>query len=236
MSHLSEHDRWPATSLMGMLGGAEQHALLAKGVRRGFPAGETLVSEGDRRDEVYLLVSGFVKIFGNTYDGRQVLLSIRTTGDLIGELAALDGEPRSATVTAATKTETRMFGSETFRSFLDGHPSTAQAVQRYVNRKLRLATRHRIDVGGASVLVRLARVLDRLAVSHGRRTEAGIRIEVPLSQVELAALVGAAEPSVHRALSELRQRGILVTGYRHIVVADPPGLVEAAQEAPDSIA
>ncbi|GAA0392214.1 Crp/Fnr family transcriptional regulator [Acrocarpospora corrugata] len=220
---------------MGMLGGADQNALLSKGVIRRFPAGETLIHEGDRRDEVYLLVSGFVKIFGNTYDGRQVLLSIRTTGDLIGELAALDGEPRSATVTAATKTETRMFASDTFRAFLDAHQTTAQAVQRYVTRKLRLATRHRIDVGGASVLVRLARVLDRLAASHGRRTEGGIRIEVPLSQVELAALVGAAEPSVHRALSELRQRGIVVTGYRHIMIVDSAGLTDAAQEAPESI-
>ncbi|WP_214104919.1 Crp/Fnr family transcriptional regulator [Acrocarpospora catenulata] len=215
-----------------MLGGSEQNALLTTGATKSFLAGEHLVQEGDQRDEVYLLTSGFAKIFGNSYDGREVLLSIRTAGDLIGELAALDGEPRSATVTAATPVETRWYTAETFHALLRQHPPLGQAVQRYVTRKFRMATRHRIDVGGASVRVRLARVLDRLGRSHGRATPSGIRIEVPLSQVELAALVGAAEPSVHRALTGLRQRGIVVTGYKHTLISDPAALAAEAGEAP----
>lgn len=215
-----------------MLGGSEQNALLTTGATKSFLPGEHLVQEGDQRNEVYLLTGGFAKIFGNSYDGREVLLSIRTAGDLIGELAALDGEPRSATVTAATPMETRWYTAETFHALLQRHPALAQAVQRYVARKFRMATRHRIDVGGASVRVRLARVLDRLGRSHGRATPAGVRIEVPLSQVELAALVGAAEPSVHRALTGLRQRGIVVTGYKHTLISDPAALAAEAGEAP----
>jgi CRP-like cAMP-binding protein len=81
------------------------------------------------------------------------------------------------------------------------------------------------------VLVRLARVLDHLVESYATPCPEGLRIDVPLSQPELAALIGAAEPSLHRALAVLRGRGVLVTRYRRQIVRDRALLEAISRDA-----
>jgi CRP-like cAMP-binding protein len=122
-------------------------------------------------------------------DGGLALLSILGRGDLIGELAALDGQPRSATVTAASTVGTRALTRANFEEFPLNHPDAAAAVSRSVGAKPRWATQRRIDFSGRTVKVRVARVL-----------------------LELAALVGAAEPTVHKALTDLRRRQLVAPG------------------------
>ncbi len=68
--------------------------------------------------------------------------------------------------------------------------------------------------------MRLSSILDYLAQTYGRPCSEGTRIEVPLSQQELASLVGTSEPSLHRALARLRQEDLIITRYREIVVRD----------------
>ncbi|MFD0635017.1 Crp/Fnr family transcriptional regulator [Catenulispora yoronensis] len=143
----------------------------------------------------------------------------------MGELAAFDDRPRSASVLAATRVTARVISQSRFLAFLDGHPVTDRAVTRTLSAKMRTITQHRVDVTGAPVLVRLARVLYRLVESHSTPCPEGWRIEVALSQPEIAALIGAAQPSLHRALAQLRDRGVLITRRRTQIVADL-GLLE----------
>ena len=207
-------------------------ALLALGTRRHFTRGQALMHEGDLGRDVFVLVHGCVKVFGDAYDGRMTLLAIRVGGDILGELSALDGGPRSATIVAAVPTVAKVIGREVFDGYLGDRPQAANAVRKSIAAKLRQATRFRIDLGGAPVLVRLARTLYQLAVAYGRQNPQGTLVDVPLSQVELAALVGAAEPSVQRALAELRRMGLLTTGYRLLVISDMDGLRSLATEHP----
>ena len=90
--------------------------------------------------------------------------------------------------------------------------------------ELRRATQHRVFLSGAPVGVRLALVLNHLVETYGRRCAEGVRIDVPLSQPELASLIGASEPSLHRALTELRARHVIGTRYRRLVVHDVAAL------------
>lgn len=210
----------PVTSLLGCLDDHDRSALAALGAPRAYAPGATVFREGDQRHDVFLLLSGCVKVFAETGDGRAMLLAIRAAGELVGELSALDDGPRSATVIAARPVAALVIAPAAFRGFLRDHRTAEIAIRASLVAKLRQATRFRADMGGARVPVRLARVLQRLATDHGRTGTGGILIDVPLSQAEIAALVGAAEPSVRRSLAELRRTNVVTTGYRRLVVAD----------------
>ena len=210
--------------MLGALDAADRDVLLALGAERAFRPHQRMISEGSGDAYTYLLVRGCAKILGNSADGRVVLLSIRVAGDLVGELAALDGKPRAASVVAATPVAVRAISQPVFLRYLDERPHAAKVVYTAVITELRRSTTHRIWVNAAPAQVRLALVLSHLVEAHGRPCPDGIRLDVPLSQPELASLVGVSEPTLHRALADLRARDIIRTEYRHLVIRDPAAL------------
>jgi CRP/FNR family cyclic AMP-dependent transcriptional regulator len=212
--------RWAPRTLLRALSAADRVALLRLGTRRVFQPGEALVHEGARDTDTFVLLDGCVKAVGNTVDGRAVLLSVRVAGELVGELAALDDSPRSASVIACTAVAARVVGQRDFLRYLAERPEAAEAIHAAVRRELRRATEHRLSVNGAPVARRVALVLSYLAEAYGQPGTEGVRIEVPLSQPELASLLGVSEPSVHRELAVLRTRGVILTGYRRLIVRD----------------
>ena len=207
-----------------MLGEAAREDLLSLGNPREYLLDSVLMLEGDRTTEVMALVDGWAKVLGSTEDGGYALLSLRTGGDLVGEQAALDGSPRSATVISAGVTVAQVISQQEFLRYLDRRPDAGLAVSRALSGKLRWATRRRVDFSGLPVMTRLARVLSELGRLYGRPSGTGIEFGYTLTQPELAAMVGASEPSVHKALRQLRQDGIVMTGYRQVVITDPEAL------------
>src|SRR2546430_10195447 len=99
---------WPPTSLLGGLVESARDRLLALGVLARYPAGRVLIRESEHTSFVLVLLDGVAKISGLTHDGRDVLLAVRMGGDLVGEFAGVDGQPRSATVTAGGPVVARM--------------------------------------------------------------------------------------------------------------------------------
>jgi CRP-like cAMP-binding protein len=176
--------------------------------------------ESEQTTFVLILLDGVVKATARINDGRDALLAIRMGGDLVGELAAVDGQSRSATVTTCGTVVARVVKQGDFQDCLRREPSIAHAVQRSVVAKLREATSRQIDFTGCDVPTRLARVLHEVAVTYGRRTDKGVEIRWPLTQLELATLAGSAEPTVQKALRQLRGAGIVSTGYRTITIED----------------
>jgi CRP-like cAMP-binding protein len=177
-----------------------------------------------------VLTSGWVKVTGSTEDGGQALLALRVGGELVGEQAALDGGARSATVVSAGLTTARKISRREFLSFLERRPEAGVAVGRALSIQLRWATRRRIDLGGLPVVVRLARVLGELGALYGRKTADGIEFQYMLTQPELAAMVSASEPAVHRALRQLRADRVVMTGYRQVIITDPVALETIADK------
>ncbi|MEU9890377.1 Crp/Fnr family transcriptional regulator [Sphaerisporangium sp. NPDC051011] len=216
---------WPPRSLLGSLEPATRDLMLRLGTATQFGAGETLLREGDPDSRhVLLLIDACVKVVSDTADGHTVLLAIRTDGDLVGELASLDGQPRVASVIAVKPSVVRRIGQGEFLDFLDHNPAVSRAVYRVVTTKLRNSTWHRIEYGSTPAPLRLARVLVQLAAQHGERVPEGIEIRLALTQPDLAALAGAREPTVHKELRALRHRGVVETGYRRILISDPAAL------------
>ena len=212
------------TTLLGRLEPAARAELLAAGVRRAVPAGAHILREGARETHIVLLRHALTKVSAHMADGRQALLAIRVSGDLVGEISALNGTPRIASVVAATPAQISIIHRPEFRAFLRKHPDAALEVAGIVADRLRRATRHRVDFASYPVKVRLARVLADISETYGTRVPAGIEIGVPLTQPELAGLCAAAEVSLHKAFRELREAHIVDTGYRRVIVLDPEAL------------
>ncbi|MEU7606976.1 Crp/Fnr family transcriptional regulator [Streptomyces sp. NPDC041003] len=225
-NHTTAVSRWPRGTLMANLAADDRETLIGLGRDVAYGVGEALIREGGPETTALLITSGCVKVFGGAEDGATVLLALRVQGDLVGEISALDGQPRSATVVAVRPTVTRVLTAAAFRSFLRESPTAAEVVQRSVAGKLRGATRHRIDSSSGTAAVRLARTLDSLVRSYARAVPEGLRIDVPLSHADLAALAGISDASVQRALRSLRAAGAVATKYRGVIVREP-GILRA---------
>ncbi|GAB0108064.1 Crp/Fnr family transcriptional regulator [Nocardia sp. JMUB6875] len=232
---------WPERTFMERLSPASRRDLLSLGKQQPFQAGEVLSPYGDPASSVYLLrsrdskVSACAKITGA--DGK--LLAIRVSGDVIGEIAALEpSSRRSATVTICTAaTVHRMPGTE-FLRFLDQHPDGWQTLCRTIADRLAWADQRRLDFNDCPVSVRLARLLVEFAESYGRRTTvrpngngcedgeaeaAGWEITIRLNYEELGNLVGAKVDAIGLAMREMREKGLVCLRNRHIVVIDNKG-------------
>jgi len=225
---------WPARSLLGVLSPQARQELLALGVQRRFEAGSVLLSEGSDDRHVLLLFSGFAKVTARVENGETSLLAIRIGGDIVGEMAALDGTARrSATVTACVPMTTRILSTGSLHELLMRRPEVSVALTRIVADRLRWANRRRLDFRGYPAKVRLARVLVELATTYGHPVDGGAVLGCQLTQPELAALTGAAETTIHKGLRELRLNGLLETGYRSTTIRDLSRLKRLADLPPD---
>jgi CRP/FNR family transcriptional regulator, cyclic AMP receptor protein len=198
-----------------------------------FEADDRILAQGDPSWHLSILINGVVKVTTDTADSRTGLRTIRVTGDAAGELASLDGKPRSTPGTAAGTVVARRITAGDFAELLRTYPDTALAVGASVSAKLRWETRRGVDYMAYPVVVRIARLLVELVHAHGCPVEAGTAVGISLSQAELAKLASVSEAAAQRAVRTLKGNGMLVTGYRHFVVRDLDALGAFAGTTPD---
>ncbi|RSN50759.1 Crp/Fnr family transcriptional regulator [Streptomyces sp. WAC 04229] len=222
-------DAWPARSLLGELSPPARRELLELGTEVRFDVGAVLLREGDTHQHVFLLVSGFAKVMATVENGETSLLAVRAAGDTVGEMAAMSGAPRSATVTACGPLTARVWKSGELRGLLERRPAISMALTGMVADRLRWANRRRLDFRGYPAKVRLARLLVELAEFYGSPRADGAVIGCRLTQPELATMVGAAETTIHKVLRDLREEGLLETGYGAITIRHLPELERLAE-------
>lgn len=215
--------RWVPGSFLARLTDDQVDELLALGVRRQFATGRALLREGDAGTHVEILLRGIVKVT-NVVDGTEVLVGIRLPGDMVGEVAGLTGRPRMATVTACGPVLSCVVSQADLNRFLGRHPTASLRMAAALADRLRWANDRRADFAAYPPEVRLARLLHEIAQICGRPVPDGILIGVELSQLELATMVGVSEATAQKALRDLREQGIIGTGYRRITVHDPEAL------------
>jgi CRP-like cAMP-binding protein len=225
--------RWAPRSFLSRLPPEQVIDLLEHGVRRHFDAGRRLLREGDRSTHVEVLLRGFVKIT-NIADGTEVLMAIRMPGDLIGELAGLTGNPRIATATACGRVTATVLTSADFHRFLQRHPEALLSMAAGLGDRLRWSNARRADFAAFPAEVRVARLLVDIADDCGRPDEDGLSIGVELSQPELATMIGVSEATVQKVFRELRENGVIRTGYRRITVLDMAALRAVGEGGEDS--
>jgi CRP/FNR family transcriptional regulator, cyclic AMP receptor protein len=198
----------------------DRRDLLAAGRPLRLRPGATTLIEGQLSGQVILILGGHVRAWTTAEDGHEALLAVRRPGDIVGELAALDGQPHSATVSALEPVEARVIAASAFRDYLATHSSAAFAVLELLTERLRDADRKRAEFGFMDATGRVAARLAELAEHHGHASDRGVRIELALSQEELASWVSASREAVSRALRLFRERGWIATERRCITVFD----------------
>jgi CRP/FNR family cyclic AMP-dependent transcriptional regulator len=199
--------------------------LRAEGRPRRFRTGATLFHEGDHSDWIGLVIRGRVKVSCYGADGRERLVAVIGPGELLGELSAIDGEARSATATALEPLEVHVLTSDEFVALLEKNPDATLGILRSVIGRLRESDKRRMEFGALDTVGRVGRLIIDLADRYGEETNGVIRIELPLSQEELAGWAGASREAVVKALRQLRDRGWIETARREIRVLDLPALV-----------
>ncbi len=207
---------WPRGSLLAALAEPTVRALLRLGSEQRLPAGGVLIREGAAESHVVVIRRGVAKVSAG-----QSLISIRTAGDLVGEMAALDGSPRCATITMCGPGSVVMIPQDRFTPFLARHPDAAVALVAMVSERLRSSNRRQTAFTVYPIKVRVARIITELAEQHGQPLgQTALEIGVRITQPELAALCGAAEGSVHKALREMRDARLVTTRYGRITIWD----------------
>ncbi|MGW4388984.1 Crp/Fnr family transcriptional regulator [Streptomyces sp. NPDC004685] len=211
-------DRVP---FLARLESADRSVLLALGRELSFSPRIELLHQHEPSSHVLFIVHGWTKVTASAANGYEALLALRGPGDIIGESAALTGRPRSATVTALEPVRAVAVEHERFTDFLGRSPAVSFALLGLTADRTRAADRRRLEFASMSVRERFAVLLLDLARTHGRRTDEGIELDVPLSKQELAGSVGASREMVQRLLKELRERDAVATGRRALLIMRP---------------
>ncbi|WP_431973274.1 Crp/Fnr family transcriptional regulator [Micromonospora haikouensis] len=215
----------PVAQLRAALSAEEMTELQQLGIPVNLASGTVVFSEGDTTTHAVLIKEGQVKVVSSGPHGQEVVLATRGPGEVVGEMAPIDGRPRSATVVAVTPVEGSIVSAEAFNDFLDRHPRVMRFLLLQITQRLRDADHRRVDLATLTVGARVAATLLELAGLDPRNPEPGKAHPIPdISQVELAGYVGASREAVAKVLRDLRTRKIIKTGRRSIIVDDVPAL------------
>jgi CRP/FNR family transcriptional regulator, cyclic AMP receptor protein len=210
---------------LSRLADEDREALFVHGGRRRFSAGGTIMYERQVAEEVFVLLSGRVKVAHITPEGREIVLNFCGPGEMIGEMAVIDSGTRSVTIEALEPVEALAIPAARFRAMLETHPRIAVEILSAISRRVVDASRRQIEFAGAQVLGRVASRILELSERYGEVAEdGGVVIALPISQAELAGWVGSSREAVSQALHTLRELGVIATERRRIVVRDVEAL------------
>jgi CRP-like cAMP-binding protein len=213
-------------------GGLDPDALerLAASMRsRRFRRGEVIFHIGDPGDALFVILNGEVKISLPSETGDEAILATLRPGDVFGELALLDGAPRSASASALTATETVVLPRDRFRELIATETGFRDALLASIAGELRRLTTHVEELHFLDITGRLAARLVRLAQEGGAPAPDGsVRLRTNLTQADLASMVGCTRQSVNKLLGQFTDDGLVRLERDAIVLTDLDGLVATA--------
>jgi len=206
------------TPLFGSLDEAERHAVAEEMREVNFDPSQVIFARGDAGREIYLVVSGRVRLSVLTAEGRELSFAHAEAGAIFGEIAMLDGGPRSADATAVGKVSALSLSKPALKRLMETQPHVADAAVRFLCSRIREADQQLEAIALYPIEGRLARFFLAAARPKAPDSEEGrVTIELPISQSELALLIGASRPKVNTALSMLESSGALERNGSKIV-------------------
>jgi CRP-like cAMP-binding protein len=210
------------------VGEADLDALAAAFVRRHFRANETIFQEGDPGQMLYLIETGQVRIYvQGGDDGQEASVVIYGPTDIFGELAVIDGLPRSASAVAMEDTTVYTLTRELFREHMKRTPQLALNFMRALSVRVRYNTQQVGSLTLFDVPARLARKLVELAQQYGVVESVGVRINLSLNQTDLASLTGTTRESINKALGTFKRQGLIAMPTQgQIIIVDADTLRE----------
>lgn len=198
--------------------------VLRLAVDRRVPRGQVIFQKGDEGTSMMAVLRGRVRISAVSAEGREVMLNVINAGEVFGEIALLDGNPRSADATAIEPTDLLVVERRLFLPFLGSNVDIYPRLLAVLCARLRQTSSALEDLALFALPTRLARVLLNLARDYGRPTPRGTRIEFKLSQRDLSTLVGASRETVNKQIGHWREAGVLDMDGGSLLVVQPDAL------------
>ena len=205
-------------SLFANLADEDVHELMTAAKRRAFRSGEVIFHRDDPGQVLYMIKDGKVKICIISPDGQEISLAVFGKGECFGEFALLDGLPRSADAIALEKVECYTLQRSDFHNAIMKNPKIAIQVLEALTKRLRNTDNMVEDLIFLDVYGRVAKKLLELADAHGVKTDDGVRIEVRLTQQELASMVGASRESVNKVMGYFSEKDFISTDKHRITL------------------
>lgn len=207
------------------LSDSELNALAESLKRCTFAKGMVIFHKDSPGHTMYIIESGTVRIFLLSEAGQEISVNIYGPGDTFGELALLDGLPRSAGAVAMEKVVALALDRDDFLRHLRASPQMAQSIIEVLSARLRYTTNYAEHLAFLDVYGRVAAKLLELAERYGVG-KGGLEIELRLTQTELASWVGATRESVNKVLGTFREQGLITVERHKITILNQQRLKE----------
>ena len=207
----------------------ELDTILGFATERRVLKGQMIVQKGDEGSSMMAVLSGRVRISAVNAEGKEITLNVINQGEVFGEIALLDGQPRSADAYAIEDTSLLVVERRHFMPFLASNQTLATRLLAVLCERLRSTSLALEQIALFDLEARLARLILKLAADYGRPSADGTRIEMKLSQRDISNLVASSRESVNKQLGHWRDSGVLAFESGYIVVrrsADLQALVE----------
>lgn len=220
---------------MPLFTGLETAALsevVLHGRTRRFAKGTQIFAQGDEAAAGHALIDGRVKIAQTGPEGQQVVMRFIGPGEMFGTLAMFMGGSYPADAVAVADCVEIYWSVEAMTGLMERHPRIAINALGIIGGRL-MEVQHRLrELSTERVERRIARALVRLVRQAGRRVEAGVEIDFPLSRQDLAEMTGTTLHTVSRTLSAWEAQGVVESSRQHVVITKPHLLVAIAEDLP----
>lgn len=191
---------------------------------RSFRKNEVVFHAEEPGSALFVIKQGSVKVSMDDRHGREVILRILKAGDFFGEMSLLDGEARSATVTALEPCQALIIFRDQFLKFMPRYPKMVMKMLMALSQRMRKANEKISRLVFADAYEKVASVL--MDIVEERKIPLNVGAEIPLSltRKELAELVGISRETLTRVMTEFQRAGLLRIERRRIVIIDPARL------------
>lgn len=223
MSDRAERRRTLATiPMFGKLDERELDGLLGAARSRSVQAGRELFHKGDRGSQVFVILSGRLKVMTTSAEGDDVVFGLMDPGEVFGELGLLLEEgTRTATIVAVDPCELLVIDRREFLPFLRAHPDAAIKLLEALAERLRRISEFVEDTLFLNLPCRLAKKLVELSQKYGRQASGGLRIDLHVSQTELGDMVGTTRESINKLVRRWAQEGLVSMEQGYITIHRP---------------
>jgi len=214
----------PVSAVIDALCPADRSRLLDRAVPRTLVAGERLYLAGHYLDRVHLVCSGVIKMTSRDTEGRETILCLGLSGDVIGDVAALDGQAQPLDAVAVMRTAVLGFDAIFFARLLESNPTAGLELARALARRTRWIIDTALERTGSELAARLAGRLLDLADLVGRERDGAVELEVALPQADLGGLAGMCRESANRTLKSFQRQGMVAYRGRKLRILRPDAL------------
>jgi CRP/FNR family transcriptional regulator, cyclic AMP receptor protein len=222
--HDIRRDALLSSSLFQAMRPEELERILKLATERRYRRGQVIFQKDDPGSSMAAVLSGRVRIGAMSLEGKEITLNMIDAGEVFGEIALLDGKPRSADATAFEDTHLLIIERKNFLPLLEGDKDLALRLLSVLCERLRNTSDTLSDFVMFDLPARLGRTLIKLAADYGRPNGRGVRIGLKLSQNDLSRLVAATRESVNKQMRAWEDSGLVVKEGGLLTISRPEEL------------